>query len=166
MSIIQSVIAKVSKLLAVALTVTGTASHAVPVTVSGTNYEVVAVTSSFNNLGPILKSQVWWNDVSLAEEFSFEVGFSLGIPNADFQGPYFAYANDTSRNVFFTATFQAFNGLNSTGSDIEVLADYFASSDQDFLFPLAVPISAIPLPAGGLMLLMALIGVVSLRRQP
>ena len=140
-----------------------TASHAAPFQVGEQSYDIVAVTATFDGLEPLLRKQVWWGDEKLAGDFASVVEGSLGTPNMAFQGPYFAYAE--SEFSFFTATFQDVGGSGSVIPVTDILTDFFASKDKPYLFPVATPIAAIPLPTSGVLLLMVLASVASLRRR-
>ena len=141
-----------------------TASHAAPFQVGEQNYDIVAVTATFDGLKPLLEKQVWWDNEKLAREFALVVKGSFGFPNMDIQGPYFAYA-ERDEFTFLTSTFQDITSGNSPLEPGELLSGWFIQKDKPYLFPVATPIAAIPLPASGVMLLMGLAGVVSLRRR-
>ena len=144
-----------------------TASYAAPFQINGQNYDIVAVTATFDGLKPLLEKQVWWDNEGLALDFAEEVRGFFGIPNMDFQGPYFAYTEDSpfGSNTFLTATFQDVTGGSDPDGPVDFLSGYPGIKNDLYLFPVATPIAAIPLPASGVMLLMGLAGVGSLRRR-
>ena len=142
-------------------------SHAAPFQVNGQNYDIVAVTATFDGLKPLLEKQVWWNDKDLALDFAKEVRGFFGVPNMNFQGPYFAYTEDSpfASNTFLSATFQDVTSGSDPDGPVDFLPDYPGFKDDLYLFPVATSIAAIPLPGSGVMLLMGLAGVASLRRR-
>ena len=52
-------------------------------------YDVTTVLTSFNGSAALLKSQVWWENVPLAEEFATLVGTTFGTPNLGIYAPFF-----------------------------------------------------------------------------
>lgn len=52
-------------------------------------FDVTTILTSFNAAETLLKSQVWWENVPLAEEFATLVGTTFGTPNLGIYAPFF-----------------------------------------------------------------------------
>ena len=52
-------------------------------------YDVTTILTSFRGSEALLKSQVWWENVPLAEEFATLVGTTFGTPNLGIYAPFF-----------------------------------------------------------------------------
>lgn len=153
--------------LAIGQLASPTASQAAPFQVNGQTYDIIAVTATFDGLKPLLERQVWWNDASLAVDFAAEVRDFFGIPNDDIYGPYFVFTEQSrfGPNFFTTASFQDASGGFFTEDFGEVINDYIGEKDRSYLFPIATPIAAIPLPTSGAIFLLGLGSIVGLRRR-
>lgn len=121
-------------------------------TVLGIDYDVSVIEGSFADNTSILEDQVWFGNIGLARSFSLAITDQLGGFN-NF-GPLFAHSTD--------------------GSLVEVEAwDLAGSFSSGFLvdfsrvetYAIATPISAVPLPAGGLLLLSGLAFVAGVKRR-
>ena len=70
------------------LTCTTTASLAVVVDYMGKDYDVTSFSGTFNNNQALLESQLWFGDVSVANDFATLVNTQLGTPNfSPYLGP-------------------------------------------------------------------------------
>ena len=80
----------VVKILAVtaALLLPPSANSAIVNTSIG-RYDVTTILTSFNGSRNLLKSQVWWENVPLAEEFATLIGTTFGTPNLGIYAPFF-----------------------------------------------------------------------------
>lgn len=75
-------------LIAVA-SITPTSNAGVIVDTSVGQYEVETILTSFRDSETLLKSQVWWENVPVAEEFATAVGLYFGTPNLGIYTPFF-----------------------------------------------------------------------------
>lgn len=134
-----------------------TASIAASVTVNGTDYNVTTISGTFADNQALLENQVWFGDAGLAEEFARAVhGIFDFVNEAD--GAYFAIELEGSLvtgDVLFAAT-------DSTSPDPFILT---AVASSALIYAVAEPVEAVPLPAGGLLLLSAFGGVATLNRR-
>ncbi len=64
-------------------------AHAVLIDTSIGQYEVTTVLTRFNDSESLLKSQVWWENVPLAEEFATLTALVFGTPNLGIYAPFF-----------------------------------------------------------------------------
>lgn len=150
--------AKTTMAIALGLTAMATTAQAVPVSFMGTDYEVSTFTgSSYADNETLLESQVWFGDVSAANHFATEVNTQLGANAIGVYGPYFA-----------TSSFTGFNGpaFNQRSWDIRINAtngEAQSATNTSWVFATATAVTAIPLPAGGLLLLAGLFGLTALR---
>ena len=80
--------AKILSAVAGILLVPQVASAAIIETSIG-RYDVTTTLTSFNASQSLLKSQVWWENVPLAEEFATLVGTLFGTPNLGIYAPFF-----------------------------------------------------------------------------
>ena len=133
---------------------TATAGLATTVTVAGIDYAISTITGSFEDNETLLRSQVWWGDSSLAFTFAGSLNDSAGLPNFSDFGPFFAFeARRGSSNVYF---FNGGVGVDAAGIPV---------SWNGIVYATATPVSAVPLPAGGLLLLSAFGGIAALKRR-
>lgn len=68
-------------------------SQAVLISTSIGDYEVTTILTGFNDSEALLKSQVWWEDRTLAEEFAGLVTDLFGTPNLGIYAPFFWYTD-------------------------------------------------------------------------
>ena len=141
----------------VLLACTTTANFAATLTINGNDYDISTVTGTFLEHKTILESQVWFGDQALATQVA---EFSFATDGAYAQnGSHGAYA------VFSTEAlgvgFSPF--IVGTREFGEVRGPISGSNEQ--VFAIAAPISAVPLPAGGLLLLSGLAGAFGLKRR-
>lgn len=81
--------------LFVLLLVASNSLYAVVVNYQGEAYKIETIFGSYADNSSLLESQIWWNDPSLAREFSNLVGGSLGYPHlltTNYSGLSFGYA--------------------------------------------------------------------------
>lgn len=135
---------------------TATAGFTATFTIDGDDFDVTTITGTFADNQTLLESQVWWGIPSLAFEFASVVGADLGIPNFTYYGPLFAFsASTTPPNV----TTYAFD-------DFDQFAFPFSRLPSDpVTYAVATPVSPVPLPAGGVLLLTGLGGVAAFKRR-
>ena len=122
-------------------------AQAFVVNVGGVNYDVTTFgpDSYDNNISKFALPanggvMPWWNDQTLANTFAVALGTSLGTPNPNSNGPYFAY-DSTSFIVF-----SLYRDANSGGGRNDL------KSDTSITWAQAAPMSARvpgPLPALG-----------------
>ncbi|MEA5578944.1 hypothetical protein [Anabaena sp. UHCC 0451] len=120
--------------------------------IGGTNYDVTTVTGSSLSLSPLLTSQVWWGNSSLASSFAGTVGSALGSPNiSGAGGPFFFY--DVSvlpfSAWFDTTTSSVQNGIQGAGST-------YAIATQSTPVPFDIPGGATIPTVGSLLALGAM----------
>lgn len=73
-----------------------TSAHALFISTSVGDYEVSAVEIDYASFEDTLMSQVWWGNLSLAEEFAALTNTAFGTPNFGHYAPFFWYTdNDT-----------------------------------------------------------------------
>ena len=113
-----------------------TASFAAPFTVNGTNYDLTTLNGSFTDNQDILTNQVWWGSESLAIDFATAVMGNLTGS--------FAFAQPVSDELL-AIEYNFFGAF-----------DTIASPDDVQTYVVASPVAAVPLPAGGLLLLSGL----------
>ena len=68
-------------------------AHAVIISTSIGDYEVSTVLTDFASYEAVFESQVWWEDVSLAEEFAALTNTAFGTPNFGIYTPFFWYTS-------------------------------------------------------------------------
>lgn len=68
-------------------------SNAALVESSVGRYDVTTILTSFRASETVLKSQVWWENMSLAGEFATLVGTTFGTPNLGIYAPFFWYTD-------------------------------------------------------------------------
>ena len=68
-----------------------TSAHAVIITTSIGDYDVSTVLTEFAPYEDVLTSQVWWENVALAEEFATLTNTVFGTPNLGLYSPFFWY---------------------------------------------------------------------------
>jgi hypothetical protein len=121
-------------------------AQAFVVNVGGVNYDVTTFgPDSYNNNiskfalpanGGVMP---WWNDQTLANTFAVALGTSLGTPNPNGSGPYFAYA---SPNIVSSQ----YRDANSGGGRNDLKSDTSITWAQ--AAPMSAPVPG-PLPAFG-----------------
>lgn len=151
-----------------AVTLLSQAAEAAVVNYLGKSYEVTTKTGTFSNLNSIgitdgsrLQEQVWWGDTGAALFFANAVGLTeganfFGPPNS--YGPFFAtgylggtiYSGAVYRNVF--------------GAPVEAVSGNY-SFPGGAVWAVASEIPAVPLPAGGPLLLAGLFALFQLRSK-
>lgn len=143
-------------------TITATAGLAATFTVNGTQYDVGTIIGSFEANSTLLMEQVWWGNTMLAEDFVAVIGPDLGLPNyGNDQGPAFASGFEFVADYGYLVVTSIHYG--PTGDDYTFYIDPVAL--EPFTWAVAAPISPVPLPAGGLLLLSAFGGVAALKRR-
>ncbi len=155
-------IAKTSMALAIGVSVMATASHAATFTVNGDDFDVTTITGPFDANQGFLESQIWWGDSTLAMAFADVVGLAFGTPNFGVPyGPLFAF--DT-----FDINLTAIDGVDTYAVYVPSTVELFnvgAFANQPLTYAVATPLSAVPLPASGLLLLSGLAGVAALKHR-
>jgi hypothetical protein len=136
-------------------------SSAVTLTYGAQDYEITTISGTFDALGTTLMDQAWWGDIGLSGELAKLLGTTLGLPNSSLgavSGPAFAFEEYTSGGVQKNYSARIFSGnLN-----------YFGRSNTEqevWAVAVAPTVPAVPLPAGGLLLLSGLAGVAALKRR-
>lgn len=115
------------------------------VDVDGTNYDVTYTNSdiTYNGNESLFNTLAnggempWWGSSILAQQFATIVGSSLGYPNDDIEGPYFAYNGNVSSWYSIGSSIEQENGLNP------LAFRYYATATLHVSPPTAVPA---PLP--------------------
>jgi len=137
---------------------TATAGLATTVTVDGIGYDVTTITGTFSDNEALLMGQVWWGDYLLAYHFANAVDDDLDYPNSIHGfGPLFAYQDGGTGVISFLATPLFANGRRAQQ---DYIADFITAT-----YAIATPVSAVPLPAGGLLLVSAFGGIAALKRR-
>lgn len=125
-------------------------------------YEVTTILTSFRGSEDLLKSQVWWENVPLAEEFATLVGTTFGTPNLGIYAPFF-WQTDRDTTGPCAGIGEPFAGIfwdHRAGRASPVCAA--SAPNGPFTFAIA---TAVPEPATVAMLAMGLAGVVAVRRK-
>lgn len=148
---------------------------ATTVTVGGSNYDVTITDEvTYNDNQALLESQIWFGNEGLAAEFAMAVGDEFGLPNgANNSGPVFAFADEA---IVVNLTSTHFEGIvNFFGNnrfenyvDSKASLTIFAIAEEIIVTPPTgptTPPSAVPLPAGGVLLLSGLACVAGLKRR-
>lgn len=145
---------------------TPVASHAIPIDTSIGRYEVTTVLTGFNEAESLLKSQVWWENVSLAEEFAALVGDAFGTPNLGLYSPFF-WVSDMDTTGPCAGIGERYSGVFWDGRAGRVSPVCAASAPVGpFTFAVANPI-AVAEPATWALLLLGIIGLCAGRaRRP
>ncbi len=117
------------------------------VDVGGTNYDVTYTNSkiTYNGNQSLFNTLAnggempWWGSSILAQQFATIVGSSLGYPNSDGEGPYFAYNGNVSSwySSIFSSSVKQANGISP------LAFRYYATATLHVSPPTAVPA---PLP--------------------
>ena len=138
---------------------TASAGAAATFTVNNVDYDLTSVTGTFDSLRSILMDQAWWGNRVLADSLVNEVELSLG-ENPNYGGVFFALGivNNSIGEQF---TFRFWHPHPQLGGDTAGTDN----TDRVRTFAIATPISAVPLPAGGLLLLSAVGGIAALKRR-
>ena len=137
------------------------AANAATFTVNGQDFDITTVTGTFDSLNStgLLSNQIWFGDQLLAIDFATAVGFSLGTPNfGGDDGPLFAYGTDGT-DSFLGVTF----GILFSGPPQPI--GNIVSVGSTLTFAVATPLSAVPLPAGGMLMLSGLAGIAAFKRR-
>lgn len=145
------------------LACSATSGFAATFSVGGADYDITTISGNFNELRSVLIQQVWWGDVNTAEEFTTSVAFSFGEPNAlgqYVQGPLFAFGEYT-----FDVDAVAWIDTISSDGTINYHNPLLGTESVWAVSSATLPVSAVPLPAGGLLLLSAFGGVAALKRR-
>ncbi len=132
-------------------------ASAATVTVDGTEWEVSTIEGSYNDNQALLESQIWFGNEALAIEFSKETGFEFGTV-----APLFTFKKS------FNTSFEVFSlSLRYRSLSNQPARPYPVSfrTSTEQTYAVATPVSAVPLPAGGLLLLSAFGGVAALKRR-
>ena len=141
--------------LALCLSTAASSAATVKVNVGGVDWDVTTVQGTFSELYSTLIQQVWWGDPGLAREFAPKVGCLGCDPDVDYDvyGPLFAYANGFPRVAIYNSAF-----------DYTFLTTIDPSVPSSFAIATALP-AAVPLPAGGLLLLTGLAAAVGVGKR-
>lgn len=144
--------------LALCLSTAASSASTVKVNVGGVDWDVTTVEDSFNQIPGILRQQVWWGNPGLADSFAQTVRCLAICDNNGNNGglvfgPLFAYGRVLSLvdAVFWFSS----DGPNDVGSTFSAIREASGSN----VYAIASP-AAIPLPAGGLLLLTGLAAAV------
>eukprot|EP01013_Petalomonas_cantuscygni_P045285 TRINITY_DN9876_c0_g1_i1.p1 TRINITY_DN9876_c0_g1~~TRINITY_DN9876_c0_g1_i1.p1 ORF type:complete len:158 (-),score=2.03 TRINITY_DN9876_c0_g1_i1:63-536(-) len=137
---------------------TASAGLAATFTVAGTDYDISTITGTFDDNESLLVGQPWWGDSAQALTFADAVGGGLGDSN--FSGPYGPlFALDSLIiGADHTALVALYHPIHGVSID-------WALADTTYHYAIATPVSPVPLPAGGLLLLTAFGGVAALKRR-
>jgi hypothetical protein len=157
---------------------TATAGFAATFTVAGTDYNIGTVTGTYDSFKLQIEGSDWWGDIDLAGKLALEVKDYFGFTQSNL-GPLFAYEvngascyNDllciSASFIVGDSDFENYNPpessacYNSFCDQVDQLA---ADTTRSFVYAVSIPLSPVPLPAGGLLLLSGLVGVVALKRR-
>jgi len=129
------------------------AAHALIINTSIGSYEMSTVFGSYESERSILESQPWWNNITLANEFTTQTGDLLGLPNStnfqevSFIGPFFTYGLSElgfGSSRFIGCVFQTnvvcFNPSDFTSPPALVPTD----SNIEFTFAIATQVTTQP----------------------
>lgn len=165
---------KLKEFFAVSLLVLAAPStHAatVRVTVDGAVWDVKVTETSFEDASDLLRSQFWWRPASWkfpqpdlyrtrAIDFSEAVNTSLGVfttdPSSVAEGPIFAFTLDG-----LAGEVDAYRYTVPPSAPVQS----FIWPDLVLPYATATKISAVPLPASGMLFLTGLAGFVAMRRR-
>ena len=89
-------ISRLTKMVLPALVATvclPTSAQAVIISTSVGDYDVTTVLTDFRSYEDVFESQVWWGDVTLAEEFATLTNTIFGTPNLGLYSPFFWYTS-------------------------------------------------------------------------
>lgn len=153
-------LAKASIAFAIGISTMATVSHAATFSVNGTDWDITTFPGSFENNEALLVSQVWYGNEALAQDFANAVGLSLGVLTANSNlGPLFAF-DDPSGPLLSAASVRVSTLIAGSFGVVEtsVSAEYAIAT-------VVPPVSTVPLPAGGLLLVSGLAGIAGLRRR-
>jgi hypothetical protein len=149
-------------------------SPTITLTVGAQDYEITTISGTFDALGTTLMGQVWWGDYTLAMALATELGTTFGMPNLEF-GAYSApaFAVQEYDDSLFGASNYSIRDTASIGAlpypdqGMTFLSNMGRSNAYDTVWAVAVveTVPAVPLPAGGLLLLSGLAGVAALKRR-
>ncbi len=153
----------VLSLLMGAFLLPGSASAAIIDTSIG-RYDVTTILTSFRGSETLLKSQVWWENVPLAEEFATLVGTTFGTPNLGIYAPFF-WQTDRDTTGPCAGIGEPFAGIfwdHRAGRASPVCAA--SAPNGPFTFAVAERVG-IPAPATAMLLALGLAGFGYVRRR-
>lgn len=139
-------------------------ANAVIVDSSIGRYDVTTILTSFNAQETLLKSQVWWENVPLAEEFAALVGLSFGTPNLGIYAPFF-WQTDRDTTGPCAGIGERYAGIfwdHRAGRSSPVCAA--SAPNGPFTFAVATRVS-VPEPSTVLMMALGLAGIGFARKQ-
>jgi hypothetical protein len=138
---------------------TATSSFAATFTVGGDEFDITTIFRSFNDNQALLEAQIWWGGAIIASDFASVVGDLFGPIDPSFNGPHFAISEEPLL-VFgeLVVKVVVFNGLGEVEQSNRV-------TTNNRTYAVASPISAVPLPTGGLLLLSGVAGFAGLKRR-
>ena len=125
-------------------------------------YDVTTILTSFRGSETLLKSQVWWENTPLAEEFATVVGLTFGTPNLGVFAPFF-WVTDNDTTGPCAGIGEPFAGIfwdHRAGRASPVCAA--SAPNGPFTFAVA---ALVPEPATTAMIALGLAGIVIARRR-
>ena len=140
-------------------------ANAVLIDTSVGKYEVTTVKGYSVSL---LRSQVWWENTSLAEEFAELVGTEFGTPNLDGKhAPFFWVTDMDTGGPCFTYFGERYAGVVwDQGSGASVPVCVGTQPEGPFTFAVATPVTAVPEPSMAGLLCLGVAGLfLSSRRR-
>ena len=127
-------------------------------------YDVTTILTSFRGSETLLKSQVWWENVPLAEEFATLVGTTFGTPNLGIYAPFF-WQTDRDTTGPCAGIGEPFAGFSGITARVERLRSVQqVAPNGPFTFAVATPI-LLPEPGSTALLAFGLGALLYVRRR-
>lgn len=140
-------------------------SASVTISVDGADYSLTTLVGSYLDNVDLLGSQVWWYNEDLAEDLALVLEYDLGSPNG-VSGPYFAI-RPVYLDTIVPTDEPLLGGVRSARYNFLAgsVSGTVAADDPDFTWAIAAPVSAVPIPAGGVLLISGIAGLAAIRRR-